>query len=170
MSRQNKSYKTEDGTIWHSRSVAVVGVVMAIIGAETYVLLTKRSLDMEDMPGRWCLPCGYLDWDETLIEAVEREILEETTLNLKDYRQNLTINFPASRVNSNVESNRQNVSITSVYVLEGLKELPKVEVTIETSEVEWCLAYPDELREKDLVFDHFAVIKDSVNKILKYKD
>ena len=30
--------------------------------------------------GKWCFPCGYLDWDETLEEAASRELYEETGL------------------------------------------------------------------------------------------
>ena len=165
MNRPNKSYITEDGVIWHGRNVAVVGVVIAVFKDEAYILLTKRSETMEDAPGRWCLPCGYLDWDETLEEAIEREILEETKLNLVDYRKNTSVFIPNARINSDPKSNRQNVSITSVYLLEDLEELPKVELTNETSEVEWCLADPKNLKEKDLVFNHYNVISDSIHKL-----
>ena len=143
---------------------------MAIIGRDAYVLLTKRSATMMDEPGRWCLPCGYLDWDETLTNAVEREVLEETGLDLLAYKHNISIHIPNSRVSSDPSSNRQNVSMTSIYVLEDLKELPEVTVTDETTEVEWCAAYPDDLKEKDLVFNHYDIIRESVNKIVEYKD
>ena len=29
-------------------------------------------------PGKWCLPCGYIEYDETYVEAAAREIKEET--------------------------------------------------------------------------------------------
>jgi len=38
--------------------------------------LVKRAKDPEK--GRWCLPGGYLNWDETVEECAIREFLEET--------------------------------------------------------------------------------------------
>jgi len=39
---------------------------------------------MPNFQGYWNLPCGYLDWDETLYQAVLREVWEETGLILAD--------------------------------------------------------------------------------------
>lgn len=161
MSTPNKSYKTEDGVIWHSRSVALVGIIMVVVKEELYVLLTKRSDTMEDMPGRWCLPCGYLDWDETLEEAVEREIFEETTFVCKDHVKFLTRHKSPVDIRSDVKSNRQNVSV-SYYKLYTMSKLPEIKVTEETSAVEWCPCYPEELKQKDLVFNHYDLIRNAI--------
>ena len=45
-----------------------------------YVLLGKRGDNVPDYKGFWGLPCGYLDWNESLYEAMEREVWEETGL------------------------------------------------------------------------------------------
>ena len=42
------------------------------------ILLVLR--DTEPQKGSWCLPGGYLQWDETAEEAVVRELKEETGL------------------------------------------------------------------------------------------
>ena len=161
MSRLNKSYETEDGVIWNSRSTAVIGIIMVVIKEELYVLLTKRADTMEDMPGRWCMPCGYLDWDETLEEAVERELREETDFICKDYVKYLTKYKTPLSINSDLKSNRQNISI-SYFKMYTMSKLPEIKVTEETSEVEWCPCYPEELKKKDLVFNHYDLIRNAI--------
>ena len=41
------------------------------------VLLVRRASSYR---GTWCLPCGYVEFDEEIREALAREILEETGL------------------------------------------------------------------------------------------
>jgi 8-oxo-dGTP pyrophosphatase MutT (NUDIX family) len=47
-----------------------------------YVLSTKRSSNMIDEPYKMCVPCGYLDWDESGPEAALRELQEETKIDI----------------------------------------------------------------------------------------
>jgi ADP-ribose pyrophosphatase YjhB (NUDIX family) len=69
---------------WISRAVAVVGVIMASDGNEFYFLLEHRGSGCPDNIGKLCSVCGYLNWDETRIEALKRETYEETGLKVKD--------------------------------------------------------------------------------------
>jgi ADP-ribose pyrophosphatase YjhB (NUDIX family) len=52
--------------------------VAAILFREGRVLLVKRNV--EPGYGRWCLPGGFVELDETLEQAVIREVAEETGL------------------------------------------------------------------------------------------
>lgn len=74
----------EGKTYFVARDCAVVAEVFLYAQAsETwYVLLGKRGTGVPDYQGFWGFPCGYLDWNETLFEAVQREIWEETGLAL----------------------------------------------------------------------------------------
>jgi ADP-ribose pyrophosphatase YjhB (NUDIX family) len=74
----------EGETVWVSRSVALVGEVCAynLVEQAWYVLLVKRGTGTPDFQGFWCLPCGYLDWNETLTEGLLREVFEESGLYL----------------------------------------------------------------------------------------
>ena len=45
------------------------------------ILLTRRADN-----GRWCLPGGHMESGESAAEACEREVLEETGLNVKAIR------------------------------------------------------------------------------------
>lgn len=61
--------------------IAVGGVVIDRRGAEPQVLLIKRG--RPPMEGRWSLPGGRVEPGETLVQAVRREILEETGLDVE---------------------------------------------------------------------------------------
>lgn len=102
---------------WISRSVAVVIFVFARdIYNQEYILAEQRGTGTPDPEyiGKYCVPCGYLDYDETIIQAAQRELMEETGLNFpttdfkllnindlpkSDKRQNITFRYI---VNSNV--------------------------------------------------------------------
>lgn len=75
--------------VWESRSCAVVAIVLAKKNKEIYVLIEQRSVSMPQAPMKWCLPGGYLDWNEDGISACIREVFEETKLNLNKYSNNI---------------------------------------------------------------------------------
>lgn len=56
-----------------------------IVGAAAIVmdkgkLLLGRRAENATYPGLWCIPCGYVEYDEDICDAVVRECLEETGL------------------------------------------------------------------------------------------
>jgi 8-oxo-dGTP diphosphatase len=53
-----------------------VGVAVMVVEREE-LLLVRRLGSYE---GRWCIPCGHLEWDEDIRVAARRELLEETGL------------------------------------------------------------------------------------------
>ncbi|MEZ5236404.1 MAG: NUDIX domain-containing protein [Acidimicrobiia bacterium] len=54
-----------------------VGVAVVLRDDDGRVLLGRRS---GSYAGQWCIPCGYVEWDEEVHEAAVREFLEETGL------------------------------------------------------------------------------------------
>jgi ADP-ribose pyrophosphatase YjhB (NUDIX family) len=54
-----------------------VGVAVIIATAHT-VLLGRRARG--PYAGRWCIPCGYVEWNEDIRDAARREMREETGL------------------------------------------------------------------------------------------
>lgn len=164
--RQNKPYNTEDGVLWASRSVAVAGVIFVQMTNtnEIYVLLTKRSMSMPDEAGKWCLPCGYLDWDETVAEATNREIYEETGFNVESYDEILTTNAPMFKIDDNPTSNvLQNITFSSLKFYGNLTEFPSIwSESEESDENRWIPV--NTLDSYTLAFNHI----DTIQKALKY--
>ncbi len=66
-------------TYWISRSVVVIPMVFKIEDNIIYTVVEQRGKAVSHT-GKWCCPCGYLDWDETFEEACSREVQEETGL------------------------------------------------------------------------------------------
>ena len=68
---------------WISRSVAVLVKVFAYNKHnEKCVLAIQRGEGTPDpeFVGAYCMPCGYVDFDETIVQAAQRELKEETGL------------------------------------------------------------------------------------------
>jgi ADP-ribose pyrophosphatase YjhB (NUDIX family) len=56
----------------------IVGVAVVVRDAVGGVLLGERAKG--DYAGLWCIPCGYVEWDEDVRDAARREFHEETGL------------------------------------------------------------------------------------------
>lgn len=165
--RENQKYtvKDSDGTekdIYHNRAVTV-DVFQYVLRPskdengdeinEVFVLVAERGPESHDYQGLLNVPCGHLDWDETVEEAGTREMFEETGF----YNDNLTV----LGVNSNPENNRQNVSIVLVGIVEVEidEELPTLTGNgKESINPKWLpfVDYIKELEEKGIQPDKWA--------------
>jgi ADP-ribose pyrophosphatase YjhB (NUDIX family) len=58
----------------------VVGVAVIILDQEGRILLGRRN---GSYSGLWCIPCGYVEYDEDVFDAAAREFKEETNLDIK---------------------------------------------------------------------------------------
>lgn len=56
--------------------------VSVLIIQDNQVLLGKRSGD-NFRTGKWCLPCGFIEYDEDFLSAAIREVNEETGLKVE---------------------------------------------------------------------------------------
>lgn len=103
---------------WISRSVAVIIILFAYdLKGKQYVLTVKRGKGTPDPEyvGVHCLPCGYLDFDETTQEAAARELFEETgvKVNPNDLKL-LSINDNPS------DDKRQNITFRYFIEIKGI--------------------------------------------------
>lgn len=169
LSRPNP--KLEDRTIWISRSVAIVGIVLGKFKDDVYVLIEERSQTMMDKPGRWCLPCGYIDWDENGLKAMTREIYEETSLYLPDYNKFLLNpnDIQSFYVNTEATENRQNIVLYYGFVYDfknGLPMEPYSYMNHEISDVRWVKL--NEVDGYNLAFGHDRRIIQAEEHFSKY--
>ena len=79
-------------TVWHSRSCAVAVFVFSNANNEWSVAAVKRGTGCPNNVGKWCCPCGYVDYDETVQGAAARELFEECGLKTGNTTYDFTCN------------------------------------------------------------------------------
>lgn len=102
---KNFSVKVDNKEYWISRSIAVAAFLFTKDkDNDLCVLANKRGPGTPDFQGYWNCPCGYLDFNETTLEAVYREVFEETGVICPEY-------MTLFGVESDPQANHQNVTI-----------------------------------------------------------
>lgn len=97
-----------------------------------YLLVQEAK---EKCKGRWNIPAGHLEENETIIEGAKREILEETGYNVEltglvqlsnkvTEKDNwLSIIFSAKIINGSIKYNQSEILAASWYSLEEIKSM-----------------------------------------------
>lgn len=106
--------------IWQSRSIAVVNLVIC----NKLTLLVKRGAGAPNEAGKWCLPCGYLDYNETLYDAARRETWEESGVDLLEEGFSSATGDQPVYIKSIPNDYRQNVSVYYLWERAPNKPLP----------------------------------------------
>lgn len=122
---KNFEFEHEGKKYWYSRSVAVLGMIVGYKDGVHYILANKRGENTPDYQGYWCMPCGYIDFDETTEQAIVREAFEETGVKLED------ADFYLHSIDS-IPEDRQNVTIR--YKTKHPININKHELTSKNSE------------------------------------
>ncbi|MDP2940998.1 MAG: NUDIX hydrolase [Candidatus Omnitrophota bacterium] len=122
---------------------AIIEVPASPAGGEAGVVLIKRS----NPPFGWAIPGGFVDYGESLEDAVRREMKEETSLDLEDLRQFHTYSEPARDPRFH--------TICTVFIARG-KGKPKAGDDAAGLKI-FKLA---ELENLDLAFDHKKILSD----------
>lgn len=119
--------------------------VDAIIETEEGILLIKRK----DPPLGWAIPGGFVDYGESLEDAIRREAKEETGLDIKLIRQFHTYSDP--------ERDPRHHTISTIYIATASG---KPEAGDDAKEV--GIFNKDSLPE-DIAFDHRQILEDYFN-------
>jgi len=126
-------------------------VVHAIVEKDGCLLLVKRSLNISES-GKWALPGGFLDRDETLEKGIMRELCEETGWD--------GVVVSLFRINSNPNrphEDRQNIAVE--YIIKPIREIGIPDN--ESSEVAWVPIekLPPVSAGRRMAFDHGKTIQ-----------
>lgn len=159
---QNFPFEYKGKTFWYSRSVAVVPFIFAKNRFnEICILANKRGEGAADFQGLWNVPCGYLDFDETIPQAAVREVFEETGVIVSLTDENIV------KINSDPTENRQNVSVHLMTMVNGHCE----DITLSTdhmehdevAEVAWIPL--SEIDKYPWAFNHKSTIQECALKL-----
>lgn len=123
-------------------------VVDALVIKNQKILLVKRAGKWLES-GKWALPGGFMDRNETTKQTAFREIQEETGYQTKIIKLLKISDTPHRR-----HEDRQNISF--IYLASPVKKVSQFDA--EVSEVKWFFLnhLPD---EKNMAFDHLKIIK-----------
>ena len=170
--RGNSEHKLADGrTLWESRSPAVVGIILAIVKDNIYVLTEKRSA-MMDEPNKWAVVSGYMDWDETGIEAIIRETYEETSFHIPKWKNRLVFDNDEQPfyVHTDPKTDaKQNVSLSYIFIYE-MDKLPMEVEQFQDKEIDavkW-MEISEVFKESQWAFNHDERIEMAVEKYQNY--
>lgn len=126
---------------------AVPGVCAIIRNSKGEILLGKRKRNALVYPDFWGLPGGLIEYNETVEDAIRREIREETGVNSKVIKYGKPVsqlpskNFPF-----------HDIALVVYCTIKG-KPLAKDE----TQEVGWFS--PKEIKNMDLAYNHKKILK-----------
>ncbi|MEL6135945.1 MAG: NUDIX domain-containing protein [Cyanobacteria bacterium J06628_6] len=161
----NRCFHIEEEEVWISRSVTVLTVLVVVADGKSYVPLNLRGPDLPSEVGKWGLSGGYLDYGETLGEAVVREAWEEMGLDLlalrDEHRLIGSLDQP-SYVYSSPRGQRQNVTMhyPLLLFLNEEAELPKLEPKVGPGEVTDVGWFPlEQALKMSLSFRHQDIIQ-----------
>ncbi len=134
----------EDGKEANLRHVTVDSIV---VRGDT-ILLVRRARNYHIEPGKWVLPGGFLDRDESATQGAMREVLEETGYKSTESRLFLVIDTPRLK-----GDDRQNVSFVFLTSAGEKVQEPDFEIDM----VEWfdLNSLP---KEAEFGFDHYDMV------------
>ena len=147
---------------WIARNIAALVMIIGVNKeGKSHILVNKRGPKTPDpeFRGCWCMPCGYLDYNETIKEAAAREVFEETGVKLN--ANNLILFYINDNPN---DDKRQNVTFRYRYTIkeniEDIKLTSKNSEEEEVSSIKWIPI--DDIDNYKWAFNHDKIIREEV--------
>ncbi len=125
--------------------IAVDAVVFGYQNSRLYVLLIRQKFGQEE--AYWALPGGLVHDDEPLIDAVKRELHEETNVAVNYLEQLYTFGDDTGR-----DSRNRVISVAYFALIDSSKT--EIKAATDAENVQWCAI--DEVPA--LAFDHNLII------------
>lgn len=112
------------------------------------ILITKRSPELS-YPNAWVFAGGRLDKNETLEQAAQREVLEESGINVKELSSHSELIFMYEAFNWSPRSNRFSHYLIFYYLFDLSVNAEELHVKVQSDEVsEYRWVDSEELRQK----------------------
>ena len=128
----------------YPRPALTVDVVLATREDRSRVLLIRRKHD--PFEGKWAIPGGFVDEGETLLEAAQRELREETSVKVTDLEQLYAAGDPGR--------DPRGWTVSVVFLGRVDAKTVKAKAGDDAAEVGWFLL--DKLPE--MAFDHQEIL------------
>lgn len=134
-------------------SVTVDAVILCEEGDELNIVLVQRKNDPYQY--KWALPGGFLEVDESLEEAVARELKEETGLDISDFTQIGTFGTPGRDPRGRI------ISVAFMAKTNFMEDL-------NAGDDAQAVAWFNTGRLPSMAFDHMEIIEAAKKKYFKH--
>lgn len=132
--------------------IAVDAVVFGYAGGTLSVLLIQQKFNGQDP--YWALPGGLVQNNEPLIDAVKRELMEETNVTVNYLEQLYTFGDDVHR-----DSRNRVISVAYFALIDAFKTTVKADT--DADKVQWCAV--NEI--PPLAFDHNIIIETALQRL-----
>ncbi|MBA3944710.1 MAG: NUDIX hydrolase [Herpetosiphonaceae bacterium] len=141
-----------DATIYERPSVTVDVVILTLINEALHVLLLQRR--HWPYAGQWAIPGGFVGIDESLEDAAQRELQEETGIQAVYLEQLYTFGSPQRDPRTRV------ISVAYFALVRADRHQPST--SDEATAVRW---FPIDQLPEPLAFDHRVIVQAAVNRL-----
>ncbi len=128
-----------------------VGVDNIITNDQGQILLIKRSQQEKNFPGKWGLVSGFMEWGETVEDALKREAREEVGIEVE------VVRF-VGRYYDSPDRHPSKTTVCLPHICKIVKGEPTVNQPEEVQEVKWV--DPAEVKNLDMAYDHKKMLED----------
>ena len=137
---------------WPRPMVTVDAVVFAFFAGHAKLLLINSA--KQPFKGKWALPGGFVDIDEELEDAIERELAEETGL----------VEVPLQQMHTFGKCGRdpRGRQITIAFMGIATKGKQRIKAGDDAAKTQW---FDIEKLPADLAFDHNEVAKFAIRRL-----
>lgn len=168
---RNWSYTILEGehkgkTLWSGRYCAVCAMIFCLYKGVWHVLANQRNEKCPDYQGYWCMPCGFIEANETGEQAATRETEEETGVFVypKDFIFYGVETDPTTSNNGNITL-RYYTKLYRDNLPKNALALPNIlRISNEAADIKWISL--NELENYDWAFHHKELIYEVSKHIL----
>lgn len=128
-----------------------IGVDNIIINDKGQILLMRRSAGSKTFPNCWGHVAGWMEWGETVEEALKREVMEEIGVEIEVLRF-------TGRYYDTKNRHPTKTSVCLPHICRIKSGEPKVNQEEEVRDVRWF--DPEEIHDLDMAYDHKQMLID----------